>query len=85
MGVHDASAATDHIARARELSPMLTAAGPHIDAACELPPDVLDAMHAQGMFRLLVPRSIGGASWIPRPTSSASKRSPAAMPRSPGA
>jgi alkylation response protein AidB-like acyl-CoA dehydrogenase len=65
MGVHDAGAATDHIARARELSPMLTAAGPRIDAACELPPDVLDAMHARGMFRLLVPRSIGGAELDP--------------------
>ena len=65
MGVHDAGAATDHIARARELAPMLTAAGPHIDAACELPPDVLDAMHARGMFRLLVPRSIGGAELDP--------------------
>ena len=61
MDVHDAGAATDHIARARELAPLLTAAAPRIDAACELPPDVLDAMHAQGMFRLLVPRSIGGA------------------------
>ena len=65
MGVHDAGAATDHIARARELAPMLTAAGPRIDAACELPPDVLDAMHARGMFRLLVPRSIGGAELDP--------------------
>ena len=65
MDVHDAGAATDHIARARELAPLLTAAAPRIDAACELPPDVLDAMHAQGMFRLLVPRSIGGAELDP--------------------
>jgi alkylation response protein AidB-like acyl-CoA dehydrogenase len=65
MGVHDAGAATDHIARARALAPLLTAAAPRIDAACELPPDVLDAMHAQGMFRLLVPRSLGGAELDP--------------------
>jgi len=65
MDVHDAGAATDHIARARELAPLLTAAAPRIDAACELPPDVLDAMHAQGMFRLLVPRSLGGAELDP--------------------
>ena len=55
----------DHIARARALAPMLAAAAPRIDAANELPPDVLDAMHAAGMFRLLVPRSIGGAELDP--------------------
>jgi alkylation response protein AidB-like acyl-CoA dehydrogenase len=65
MDVHEASVATDHIARARKLAPLLTAAGPRIDAAYELPPDVLDAMHAEGMFRLLVPRSIGGAELDP--------------------
>jgi alkylation response protein AidB-like acyl-CoA dehydrogenase len=65
MDVHEAGVATDHIARARKLAPLLTAAAPRIDAAYELPPDVLDAMHAEGMFRLLVPHSIGGAELDP--------------------
>jgi len=65
MDVHEAGVATDHIARARKIAPLLTAAAPRIDAACELPPDVLDAMHAEGMFRLLVPRSVGGAELDP--------------------
>ncbi|HEY2618925.1 MAG TPA: acyl-CoA dehydrogenase family protein [Acetobacteraceae bacterium] len=65
MDVHEAGVATDHIARARKLAPLLTAAAPRIDAASELPPDVLDAMHAEGMFRLLVPRSVGGAELDP--------------------
>jgi alkylation response protein AidB-like acyl-CoA dehydrogenase len=65
MDVHDAGLATDQIARARKLAPSLTAAAPRIDAACELPDDVLDAMHADGMFRLLVPRSLGGAELDP--------------------
>jgi alkylation response protein AidB-like acyl-CoA dehydrogenase len=65
MDVHDAGVATDHIARARKLAPLLTAAASRIDAACELPSDVLDAMHANGMFRLLVPRSLGGAELDP--------------------
>ena len=65
MDVHDAGVATDHIARARKLAPLLTAAAPRIDEARELPADVLDAMHANGMFRLLVPRSIGGAELDP--------------------
>jgi alkylation response protein AidB-like acyl-CoA dehydrogenase len=56
---------TDPIARARKLAPLLQAAAPRIDAARELPPDVLDAMHAAGMFRLLVPRFIGGAELDP--------------------
>ena len=68
MDVHDAGVATDHIARARKLAPLLTAAAPRIDKARELPGDVLDAMHANGMFRLLVPRSLRrrriGSSYI---------------------
>ncbi len=58
MDVHEAGqtgVATDYIARARQLAPLLEAAAPRIDAARELPSDVLDAMHAAGMFRLLVP------------------------------
>lgn len=58
-------AGTDHIARARKLTPSLAAAAPRIDAARELPPDVLDAMHSEGMFRLLVPRSLGGSELDP--------------------
>ncbi len=65
MDAHDAGVATEHVARARRLAPLLTAAAPRIDAACELPGDVLDAMHADGMFRLLVPRSLGGAELDP--------------------
>jgi alkylation response protein AidB-like acyl-CoA dehydrogenase len=60
-----AETAIDYIARARALIPLLEAAGPRIDAARELPADVLDAMHANGMFRLLVPISLGGAELDP--------------------
>ena len=59
------TAGTDPIARARKLTPLLAAAAPRIDAARELPPDVLDAMHAEGMFRLLVPRALGGSELDP--------------------
>src|ERR1700758_4771243 len=57
--------ADDPIARARALIPLLQEAAPRIDAARELPPDVLDGMFAAGMFRLLVPRSCGGAELEP--------------------
>ena len=46
--------------RARALIPLLAEAAPRIEAARGLPPDVLDAMYEAGMFRLLLPRSLGG-------------------------
>ncbi len=49
------------LARARALQTLLRAAAPRIEAARELPPDVLDALHAAGLFRLLIPRTFGGA------------------------
>ena len=68
MDLHKAgvpAAEDDPVARARALVPLLDAAAPRIDAACELPADVLDAMHGARMFHLLVPRSIGGAELLP--------------------
>jgi alkylation response protein AidB-like acyl-CoA dehydrogenase len=51
----------DWIARARALTPVLDAAAPRIEAACALPADVLEALHDAEMFRMLLPRSCGGA------------------------
>ncbi|HEY5301164.1 MAG TPA: acyl-CoA dehydrogenase family protein [Acetobacteraceae bacterium] len=58
-------ATADHIDSARRLIPLLQEAGPAIDAGRELPREVLDAMHAAGLFRLLVPRALGGAELMP--------------------
>ena len=55
-----AGTAAECIARARSLIPLLQAAAARIDEHRELPPDVLDAMHDAGMFRLLIPRAYGG-------------------------
>jgi alkylation response protein AidB-like acyl-CoA dehydrogenase len=55
----------DYIARARSLVPLLRASAAQIDAACELPADVLDAMHEAQLFRLLIPRAYGGAELDP--------------------
>jgi alkylation response protein AidB-like acyl-CoA dehydrogenase len=52
---------TDYLARARALVPLLESAAPRIEAACAFPPDVLDSLHEAGMFRLLLPRALGGA------------------------
>lgn len=48
------------LARARKTAELVKAAAPRIEAERELPGDVLAAMHATGMFRLLLPRSLGG-------------------------
>jgi alkylation response protein AidB-like acyl-CoA dehydrogenase len=49
------------IERARALKPLLEAAAPRIEQAKDLPPDVRDAMHEAALFRMTVPRSVGGA------------------------
>jgi alkylation response protein AidB-like acyl-CoA dehydrogenase len=49
------------IARAKALQPLVAAAGARIEAERELPADVLDAMHDAGLFRVLLPRDLGGA------------------------
>jgi len=59
------AAAADPVARARTLVPLLTAAAPRIEAARELPDDVMAALHSAGMFRLLLPRALGGAELAP--------------------
>ena len=58
-------AAADPVARARTLMPLLAAAAPRIEAARELPDDVVAALHDAGLFRLLLPRTLGGAELAP--------------------
>lgn len=53
------------LARARSLIPLLRSAAGRIDAARELPSDVLDAMHEARLFKLLLPRAYGGAELKP--------------------
>ncbi len=43
------------------MTPVLDAAAPRIEAERALPADVLDALHAAKMFRMLLPRSLDGA------------------------
>jgi alkylation response protein AidB-like acyl-CoA dehydrogenase len=55
----------DYLARLRAAAPMLAAAGPDIDATRELPPAIVEALVEGGFFRLLLPRSLGGAELLP--------------------
>jgi alkylation response protein AidB-like acyl-CoA dehydrogenase len=50
----------DAVARALKVKPLIEAAAPRIEASRELPPDLLAALHEARLFRLLLPRSVGG-------------------------
>ncbi|MBT3808396.1 MAG: acyl-CoA dehydrogenase [Rhodospirillaceae bacterium] len=52
--------------RVAALIPAIVAAAPRIDADGELPADLLEALFEAGLFRLLLPRAIGGAELHPR-------------------
>src|SRR6266699_5560334 len=57
--------AADYLARIREIAPMLAAAGDEIDRRRELPEAIVDALVERGLFRLLLPHSLGGAELLP--------------------
>ncbi|HEX3864494.1 MAG TPA: acyl-CoA dehydrogenase family protein [Stellaceae bacterium] len=54
-----------YLARVAELKPLIAAAGPDIDSNRELPPAIIDGLVERGLFRLLLPRSLGGAELLP--------------------
>ena len=59
------TAESDYIARARALAPAIAASAEQAEAQRRLPPTVSDALHEAGLFRMLLPRSLGGAELGP--------------------
>jgi indole-3-acetate monooxygenase len=55
-----------YLARARELGPKLAAAADEIERRSELPEPIVAALVERGLFRLLLPRSLGGAELPPQ-------------------
>ena len=55
----------DYVARARSLEPALVAAADEIERNRELPASIVAALINNGLFRLLQPRSLGGAELDP--------------------
>jgi len=55
----------DYLRRAREFAPELAAAAHKIECRRELPESVVAALAERGFFRLLLPRSLGGAELLP--------------------
>jgi alkylation response protein AidB-like acyl-CoA dehydrogenase len=57
----------EYLQRARNFSPELAAAAAEIERERELPESVVAAMVERGFFRMLLPRSVGGAELLPAP------------------
>ena len=54
-----------YIEQARELTPMLREAGDEMERRREVTPEIVEAMKERGIFRMLLPRSLGGAELDP--------------------
>jgi alkylation response protein AidB-like acyl-CoA dehydrogenase len=66
MGVTTADISpADYLQRARELAPELAAASDEIERRGELPEPIVAALVERGLYRLLLPRSMGGAELPP--------------------
>jgi alkylation response protein AidB-like acyl-CoA dehydrogenase len=63
--VTDAALRQDYIARARELVPMLREAGDEIEKNRQTSEHVIAAMVERGIFKMLLPKSIGGGEIDP--------------------
>ena len=57
----------DHLERAREFAPELAAAAAQIERHRELPEPIVTGLIERGFFRMLLPRSLGGAELLPAP------------------
>ena len=55
----------DYLRRAQELAPELEAAAEDIERRRELPDPIVEALIERGFFRLLLPRTLGGAELPP--------------------
>ena len=56
----------DYLARARALRPLIAAAADEAELRRELTPEIVDALIENGIFRMLLPKSLGGAELDPQ-------------------
>jgi alkylation response protein AidB-like acyl-CoA dehydrogenase len=55
----------DPVAKARALGPMIAASGDEIESTRRIPDALLSALHEARLFRMLLPRSVGGDEVTP--------------------
>ena len=55
----------DYLSRAREFAPELATAADDIERRRELPEPIVSALVERGLFRMLLPRSLGGGELLP--------------------
>ncbi len=63
--VDETTAPIDWVARARALAPVIAAAADRIESERRIPPDIMKAMHDAELFRMCLPRSLGGGEAPP--------------------
>lgn len=61
----EAKPADDYLERVRRVAPAIDAAAERIEQDRRLPTEVLDALHGEGLFRLLLPERYGGSEVDP--------------------
>ena len=54
------SQASDPVERARQLRPLIEAEASAVERGCALTPKLLAALHNARLFKMLLPRSVGG-------------------------
>src|SRR5204863_71727 len=59
------TAASDYVARVCKLAPTIAVHADRAEAERRLPAPLADALHDAGLFRMLLPRSLGGAELDP--------------------
>ena len=64
-GIDGAASAIDWVGRVRAVAPLIAARLGEIERRRELPAGVREALVECGLFRLLLPRSLGGAELMP--------------------
>src|SRR5271157_2574308 len=85
LDLRRADASLDYLERAREITPMLAAAADEIEERRELPERVVEALIERGFFRMLLPRSLGGAELDPLTYVQVLEEIARPTPRPPGA
>ncbi len=61
----DGTASIDWIARAKDLAPVIEAAADRIESERRVPKDLMSALHDAELFRMCLPRSMGGGEASP--------------------